>query len=221
MSNFARKKLKRDFFARPTLKVARELLGKFLVVRNRSSVAGHRFPVLAGRIVETEAYIGPFDKACHAYWRKRQSCEVLWGPPGRLYVYLTYGLHWLINFVTEKDNYPSAVLVRALEPVAGEDQMWKNRRGVNKPYSSETSTINYQLSISNGPAKLTKALGIDGSFNGEDLIDSKRIWVEDRGSMVSPNRVVKSKRVGVDYAGEYKDKLWRFYIKNSPFVSKK
>lgn len=225
-------RLRKSFFARPTLVVARELLGKYLVVRRSKFNVPSRY--LVGRIVETEAYVGPQDKACHGSWRRRETCEVLWGPPGRSYVYLTYGLHWLLNVVTEKDDFPAAVLIRALEPVAGVEEMIDNRvikkqsnkviKGKRSFRNSITLLPNYSksfLDLANGPAKLTQALGIDGSFNGEDLTTSQRIWIEDRSEKISKFKIQTSKRIGVEYAEEYKDKLWRFFIKGSPFVSRK
>jgi DNA-3-methyladenine glycosylase len=198
------KRLRRAFFQRKTINVARELLGKYLVVWNES-----RRQTLVGKIVETEAYCGQKDKACHASWRKRQSCEVLWGEAGHLYVYLTYGMHWLVNIVTEKRNYPAAVLIRAIEPIGGVSFMAENRGAVPN-----------KVSIGNGPGKLTKALGISGSLNGEDLEDSRRVWVEDRGIIYSRAIISHSPRIGIDYAGAYKNKLWRFFIKQNPFVSR-
>lgn len=187
-------RLSRRFFQRNTLKVARELLGKYLV---RADARGSI--LMVGRIAETEAYQGVKDKACHASWRKRETCAVLWGDAGHAYVYFTYGLHWLLNLVTEREGFPAAVLVRAVEPIAG-----------LKPSAKL-----------NGPAKLTRALAIDGSFNGEDLVRSRRLWLADGGEKIGRGKIKAAKRVGVDYAQEYQDKPWRFYLKDSPFVSKK
>lgn len=217
------RKLPRKFFARPTLKVARELLGKFLVVKKTPGVKipdltgkdpGSTGSLLIGKIVETEAYIGVADKACHASWRRRQSCEVMWGPPGFAYVYFTYGLHWMLNVVTEVEGFPAAVLIRAIEPTDGLDIMTKNRK---------LKMINEKMIklLANGPAKLTQALGIDGSFNGEDLVKGKRIWIESRGVERGKLKIESSPRIGVEYAQEYKDKPWRLFLKDSSFVSKK
>lgn len=202
------KRLPRTFFQRKTIKVARQLLGKYLVVKD--TAYGQ---TLAGKIVETEAYCGTADKACHAHWRKRQSCEVLWGEAGHLYIYLTYGLHWMLNIVTERKEYPSAVLIRAIEPIDGVSVMVRNRNHASRSLDN--------VGLTSGPAKLTQALGINGSFNGEDLENSKRVWIEDHDIKYSRSEVACSPRVGVDYAGQYKDKLWRFFIKDNPFVSKR
>ena len=178
------------FFAQPTLQVARQLLGKYLV-RRRSDC------LQIGKIVETEAYCGPDDKASHAFRGLTPRTRVMFGPPGVAYVYLIYGLHHLLNIVTEKPGYPAAVLIRALEPVAN----------IDLP--------------TNGPAKLTKALGIDLSFNQHNLGHPQALlWVEDRGGAPSSSQIATSPRIGVDYAAEYARKPWRFYLKNSPFVSR-
>lgn len=201
------KRLPRTFFHRKTIRVAKELLGKYLVVKDTAYGQA-----LVGKIVETEAYCGQNDEACHAHYRKRQSCEVLWGEAGHLYVYLTYGMHWMLNVVTERKDYPSAVLIRAIEPVDGVLVMIQNRNHASRSVNN--------VGLTSGPAKLTQALSINGSFNGEDLENSKRIWVEDRGVKYPRSKVCRSPRIGVDYAGQYKDKPWRFFVKGSPFVSK-
>ena len=189
-----------DFYKKPTLEVAESLIGKVLVVKNKNNV-------LSGKIVETEAYIGSNDKACHASWRKRVSCENLWKGGGIIYVYLTYGMHYMLNIVTEKDNFPSAVLIRAVEPLEGIDIMVQNRH---------TENI---ANLTSGPAKLTKAFGINKSFNGKSLL-GRGIYVEDRNLPVC--KIESSKRVGVDYAEEpWKSIEWRFYQSDSSFVSKR
>ena len=182
-------RLKRDFFTRATLRVAEELLGKFIIRKYK----GRK---IIGKIVETEAYIGPKDKASHAYLgkiTKRNLAEYLIG--GHIYIYLVYGMYWQLNISTYKKGKPECVLIRALETE-------KDRN------------------LTNGPGKLCNYLKLDKSFYGEDLIKSKRIWIEDRGVYIDKNMIVKSKRIGIDYAGKWKDKLWRFYIKDNPFVSK-
>ncbi|MFQ5406958.1 MAG: DNA-3-methyladenine glycosylase [Anaerolineales bacterium] len=138
----------RRFFAQPTLTVARGLLGQRLVKREADGE-------VAGIVVETEAYIGRSDLACHARAGRTRRTEVMFWPPGHAYVYLTYGIHWLLCVVTECEGFPAAVLVRALRPERGKDLM-RARRGTDKP-------------LSDGPGKLTQALGIDGSWNGRDL----------------------------------------------------
>ena len=185
------KRLGREFFTQPTLKVAQKLLGKTLVRIWR----GKR---LAGKIVETEAYIGPKDKASHAYLGKRtprNRAEFMVG--GHIYIYLVYGMYWQLNISTETKGKPTCVLIRALEPL----------EGISEP--------------TNGPGKLCRALKLNKSFYGEDLCRSSRIWLED-GSEIPKTKVVRSPRVGIDYAGPYWSKIpWRFYIKDNKFVSKK
>ncbi len=242
-------RLKREFFERKTLKVAKDLLGKFIVRKYKNKL-------LIGRIVETEAYIGPFDKASHAYSKKEQPLkeklkiiEESWerikhhienkdlfikkilNPPklnstshwlenypynnkvtsrnlaeylkgGHIYIYLVYGNYYQLNITTYKEGYPECVLIRSLEPI-------------------------FNLKNPKGPGKLCQELHLDSSFWGEDLIKSKRIWLEDKIKINGFNfstpkfKIIKAKRIGIDYAEEYKDKLWRFYIKNNKWVSKK
>lgn len=193
-------KLPLYFYKKPTLTVAKELLGKVIVVKDANSI-------ISGKIVETEAYIGSEDKACHASWRKKTSCENLWESGGIIYVYLTYGMHYMLNIVTEKDGFPSAVLIRAVEPLEGMPIMMQNRNTENV------------LNLTSGPAKLTKAFGIGKSFNGESLLTG-RIYIEDRNFLVK--KVISTRRVGIDYAKEpWKSIKWRFYQEDSLFVSKK
>ena len=190
-----KRKLNRKFYNRPTLKVARELLGKFLVVKK-----GGR--LLSGRIVETEAYDGFKDPASHAYRGMTPRNRVMFGSPGYAYVYLTYGMHHCLNLVTQREGYPAAVLIRALEPVDGIELM-KRRRGRQRLED-----------LTSGPAKLCQALGVDRKLNGADLL-SDVIFVEDRGE--APRRIARSGRIGVNEGAE---KKWRFYLKSNEFVSR-
>jgi DNA-3-methyladenine glycosylase len=189
------KKLNRKFYDRPTLKVAKELLGKYLVIQKDGNL-------LFGKIVETEAYIGFKDPASHAYRGMTPRNKVMFGDPGYAYVYLTYGMHHCLNLVTEKDGYPAAVLIRALEPTEGIELMKKRRRCQNIK------------DLTSGPAKLCQALGIDRSLNGADLC-SDMIYVEDRGENI--REIVSSSRIGIN---EGKQKNWRFLIENNEFVSR-
>lgn len=191
--------LSRDFYGRDTIRVAKELLGKVLV---RETTAGR----LAVRIVETEAYCGPHDLACHASKGRTGRNGVMFGEPGRAYVYFIYGMYYCLNLVTERDGYPAAVLVRAGEPLEGVDAMWTLRKKAKKIED-----------LTSGPGRLCMALGIDRALNGADVCKKGPVYVEDREDAVF--EVVSCKRIGVDYAGEYKDKPWRFYVKGSPFVS--
>lgn len=170
-----------SFYRRPTLTVAKELLGWKLVVGGKQAI-----------IVETEAYRGVEDKACHAAWRKKESCLNLWKSGGILYVYLTYGLHWMLNIVTERDGIPSAVLIRALEPISG------------------------ITGATNGPGKLTKALGIDKSFDGKSVAKPDLYITNGITGFV----VRRATRVGVNYAGSWAKKPWRFYIAGNKYVSR-
>jgi DNA-3-methyladenine glycosylase len=190
-----RKKLNRKFYNRSTLKVARELLGKYLVVEK----GGH---YVCGKIVETEAYIGRNDPASHAYRGMTPRNKVMFGHPGYTYVYLTYGIHHCLNFVTKKKGFPAAVLIRALEPADGIEIMKRRRRRQDLK------------NLTNGPAKLCQVLGIDRTLNGADLC-SDTIYVEDRGN--KPAKIVSTSRIGVN---EGKEKRWRFYIADNEFVSK-
>jgi len=185
------KRLPRQFFARPTKLVARELLGKVLVrkIGNKK---------LSGMIVETEAYVGPHDLACHASKGKTERTKVMFESAGTWYIYFIYGMYHCLNIVTEAKDYPSAVLIRALEPLE----------------NIESST--------NGPAKLCRALKIDRRLNSTSAISkSSKLYIEDREIAIPKNKIISAKRIGVDYAGKWKNKPLRFYIKENKFVSKR
>jgi DNA-3-methyladenine glycosylase len=193
------KKLPRSFYSRSTLQVAQDLIGKVLV-RN---FHGRR---LSGKIVETEAYVGPHDLACHASKGHTPRTSIMFGPAGYAYVYMIYGFYFCLNVVTERKGYPAAVLIRAVDPLENLDFMRQLR---NNP---ERDT-----NIASGPGKLCMGMSIDKRLNGEDLL-GPTLWIEDRHLDSGP--ILTSPRVGVDYAGEYKDKPWRFYLANNPHVSK-
>ena len=184
------------FYARPTEEVARGLLGHILV----SDVGGRRRQT-AGRIVEVEAYVGPLDPACHAYGHRRTArTEPLYGPPGTAYVYFTYGMHWCLNAVTEPRDFPAAVLIRALEPIAGIDTM-RARRG-KQPLCA-------------GPARLCEALGVTGALNGASLQRGLLRIVEGRKP---PRReIATGPRIGITQATDWP---LRFYLEGSPWVSR-
>ncbi len=202
-------KLKREFFEGNTLNVAKELLGKILIHR----IAGVE---LAGRIVEAEAYIGAVDKAAHSYNNRRTArTEIMFGPAGYAYIYLIYGMYYCMNVVTGKAGEASAVLIRALEPFYGMQQMALRR--YNKPL--EELTKNQRIHLTNGPGKLCAALGIDKNCYGEDLL-GERLFICREISEV-PFEIETSKRINIDYAEEARDFLWRFYIKNNAYVSRK
>ncbi|MGD6808066.1 MAG: DNA-3-methyladenine glycosylase [Candidatus Bathyarchaeia archaeon] len=194
--------LQRPFYQQDILTVSKSLLGKILVHKTSDGVT-------AGRIVETEAYSGPEDKAAHSSGgRRTQRNEVMYGQKGHAYVYLIYGMYNCLNItVGVIAGKPEAILIRALEPVEGMEIMAK-RRG----------TLSKQVNLTNGPGRLCIAMGISRVQNMLDLVASP-LTVED-APLVSSENIVVSTRVGVDYAGEWKDMPWRFYIKNNPFVSK-
>jgi DNA-3-methyladenine glycosylase len=192
-------KLPRICYSRPALEVASDLLGKVLVRR-----LGRRN--LTGMIVETEAYVGPHDLACHASKGHTGRTSIMFGPPGYAYVYMIYGFYYCLNVVTEPLGYPAAVLIRAVEPLEHMDLMRKFR---NNP---ERDT-----NIASGPGKLCMAMCVDKQLNGADLLGAT-IWIEDR--KLDPGPIRTTPRVGVDYAGEYKDKPWRFYVDGNPHVSR-
>jgi len=193
-------RLNREFFKRKTEIVARELLGKLLIHEKD----GKEYK---GIIVETEAYIGPHDKACHASKGKTERTKVMFKDAGTWYVYMIYGFYYCLNIVTENKDYPSAVLIRAVEPKGGIEFMMKNR---------EKKNIH---NLTNGPGKLCQAFGIDKDNNDSSAVDSSSTLYVYKGIDVPENKVKRTKRIGVDYAKEWKDKLLRFYIDNSRFVS--
>lgn len=184
-------RLKKDFFARGAEVVARDLLGKILV---------HKFPnctEIRGVIVETEAYIGEHDLASHARAGRTKRTEAMYGEPGTIYMFFTYGVHWMLNIVCSKKDDPQAVLIRGLD-------------------------------IITGPARLTKLLELDGSLYGEDITKSQSLWIEENNGEWSMNQkktyntlrklrdyeVCATPRIGIDYAGDWKDRPLRFLIKD-------
>ena len=201
-SRGTRETLPRDFYERATLVVARELVGKLLV---HESPAG----LTSGVIVETEAYIGESDPACHAAPGPTARNAPLYGPPGIAYVYLNYGIHYLVNAVTEPEGWPAAVLIRALEPFEGETLMRRRRaRGTGK------STASYEtLALCRGPGNLTRALGISLRQNLGDLTGSA-LRIEDAG--LPAREVAWSRRIGINVGVEQE---WRCYAVGSAAVS--
>lgn len=195
-------KLPESFYQRTNVvKIARELLGKGLFTRIDGVVTG-------GMIVETEAYSWK-ERGCHAFGaRKTKRNEVMFGKGGHSYVYLCYGMHNLFNVVTNGENTADAILIRAIEPIKGIDQM-SIRRG----------DLKNKFHLTSGPGKLTKALGIDRNWNGKFLLDNE-IWIEDLGQKVKPASILASPRIGIDYAGDDAYLPWRFVIKGNSWVSK-
>ena len=177
-------RLNQNFYNQSTLKFAQLLLGKFLVRK----INGKK---IIGMITETEAYVGPKDLASHASRGKTKRTEIMFGPPGFWYVYLIYGMYYCLNIVTEHKNYPAAVLIRSVK-LAGNTALTKK---------------------TNGPGKLCREFKIDKNLNNHSAFaKNTNLWIEDRGEKIKSSQIKKSTRVGVDYAGEYKDKLWRFYL---------
>eukprot|EP00731_Ephydatia_muelleri_P029436 Em0020g1080a len=192
----------RDFYTRPCVDLARALLGCVLVKCSEGKVC-------KGIIVETEAYLGGEDKAAHSFaGKKTERNAAMFMAPGTAYVYSVYGMHHCFNVSSDGDG--AAVLVRALEPYEGMEEMAARRKGAKKKTRE----------LCNGPAKLCEALGIDKSSDKLDLVTSATLWVERRGSS-EVQEVTVAKRVGVEYAEEWADKPLRFYISGNACVSKK
>lgn len=199
-------KLPRSFYDRPTLDVARDLIGKVLVHDRRGTRT-------SGVIVEVEAYIGESDPACHAAPGPTTRNAPLYGPPGYAYVYLNYGIHSLVNVVTEPAGAPAAVLIRALEPLAGLGAMRRRRSRRAKGRSRIAAAALADHLICRGPGNLTMAMGITKAQNRADLCGDT-LFVEDRGIAVGP--VEWSPRIGINVG---RDRPWRVYLEGNPSVS--
>ncbi len=203
-------RLGREFYTRNTILVAKELLGKTLVLRDREVV-------YKGIIVETEAYINKHDEGAHFNKGLTDRTRIIDEAGGHIYIYNIYGMYQLFNIVTEEKGVHGAVLIRAIEPIKGIEMMYENR--YKRPHKSEIKKKEI-INLTNGPAKLVMAYGITkDEFYGEDLASSPHIWVED-GDSISSENIVKTKRINIDYAEKGKDYLLRFYIKGNAFVSK-
>jgi DNA-3-methyladenine glycosylase len=189
------RRLTRDFYARDTRVVAKDLLGKIIVSSVASSVVGVERPLRA-RIVETEAYHGSSDGASHARGGPTPRSAIMFGPPGHAYIYLIYGMWYCLNMVTGESGFPSAVLIRAGEILANEDV----RAGA-------------------GPGKLCRALGLDRRHNGTDLVESERLFVAEDDFV--RGRVRRGPRINVAYAGAWAERPWRFWIADHPSVSRR
>ena len=196
-------KLPREFYTRAdVLKVSRDLLGKLLVVptANRKRVSA--------MIVEVEAYRGPEDRASHAFGgRRTKRTETMYQTGGVAYVYFVYGMYYQFNVVSSVQDIPHAILVRALEPVEGIEFMRKRRH------------THPDHNLTNGPGKLCIAMGIDRELDGADLLGN-RVWLEDYQT-IPPSKISKGPRIGIDYAEDWVDKPWRFWIKDNSYVSRK
>lgn len=203
--------LKRSFYNRNTLKVAQELLGCFLVRKYR----GKTIRVM---ITQTEAYRGEDDLACHASRGRTPRTEVMYGEPGHAYVYMVYGMYFCLNVVTEKKDYPAAVLIRGGEVtevrphsslVARPDLLC-----VGAEFRGRTASRREEQTDPNldGPGKLCRFLGIDKKLNRWDLARGEKLWIEPRDPKMKLPKIKKSKRIGVDYAKHCREYLWRFSI---------
>ncbi|MBI2670346.1 MAG: DNA-3-methyladenine glycosylase [Candidatus Yanofskybacteria bacterium] len=195
------KRLARTFFNRPTLTVAKELLGKFLIRK-----IGRK--TIAAIITETEAYCGPNDLASHASRGMTKRTEVMFGTPGHAYIYLIYGMYHCFNIVTERDGYPAAVLIRGVKLATNLNDPARLNFGISAN-GAKAEGISQNLG---GPGKLCRYFQINKLLNNEDLTMSKKLWLEDRGVKIKPDQIKRSSRIGVDYAGPYKDKQWRFML---------
>jgi len=196
-------KLEREFYLREdTIAVARDLLGKLLVVPDAE---GRR---ISGAIVETEAYLGTTDRAAHSFGgRRTPRNEAMYAIGGRVYVFLVYGIYHQFNVVTGPPDHPHAILIRAIEPVEGIEIM-RSRRGEMK-----------DRNLTSGPGKLGIAMFIDRTLNGEDLVEN-RVWLEDHTSFAD-DQIAVGKRIGIDYAGDDAERPWRFWVTGSQFVSRR
>ena len=195
--------LKQSFYLnKNVIDVSKNLLGKVLVTNINDIIT-------SGVIVETEAYAGIEDKASHAYNNKRtQRTEMMYQNGGIAYVYLCYGMYHLFNVITNIEEVPHAVLIRAIEPINGINKMQRRRKIKEEKYN-----------LTNGPGKLSIALGIDERFNGESLLSNK-IWIQDNGIKFRKKDILSSPRIGVDYAKEDAHLPYRFYINNNKWISK-
>ncbi len=227
------------FYALPTLEIARQLLGKLLLVADESTVVSQTennaispelLPIelanlVGGLIVETEGYVGQEDPACHAYRGLTPRNRVMWGEAGRSYVYFTYGSHWMLNVVTERSGFPAAVLVRAIAPTIGLTQMHARRNlHLLKAAPAPAPARAADLMLTNGPGKLCQALGIDARLNGEDL-HGPRLFICDPACLSEPTlaqvlppfEMAETVRIGISQGVELP---WRYYVKSNPYVSR-
>jgi DNA-3-methyladenine glycosylase len=211
------KRLPAKFYKQKTDQLAQNLLGKYIVRQYNS----HK---LIGKIIETEMYYGHDDQASHAAKGKTQRTKLMFDQPGLAYIYLVYGMYYCFNIVTEKKEFPAAVLIRAVEPIAGLKQISKNRKMIC--HTEHSRSITNHINLTNGPGKFCQAFRIDKKLNGENLITSKKLYLAEIKSssaeaLKDRRQIKKAKRIGIDYADKSKNLLWRFYLKNNKFISKK
>ncbi len=205
------KKVPREFYTRgDTLEIAQDLLGKLLVV---PTATGER---VSAMIVETEAYLGAIDKAAHSYGNRRTTrTETMFAVGGTAYIFFIYGMYFQFNVVVGAIDTPHAILIRAVEPVENIEIMRERRNAKSKNLNRKMLDKN----LTSGPGKLCIALTIDRTFNNEDLLGEK-VWLEDFKTF-SDSEISSGKRIGIDYAEEFAEKPWRFWVKNNLFVSRK
>jgi len=195
-------RLKQEFYQKDAVQVARDLLGKIIVRKYDGKT-------ITVKIVETEAYCGAEDKASHAHNNKKtKRTAPMFKEGGHAYIYLIYGMYYCLNVVTAAENNPHAVLIRGVEPLKGLKYIKENRQ-IKSSRSKD---------LTNGPGKLSQALKIDKSFDGCNLVENNSLYLTDGGT--EDFEIESSPRVNIDYAEEYKDKKWRFFIKNNKYVSK-
>ncbi|WP_048191995.1 DNA-3-methyladenine glycosylase [Methanobacterium sp. SMA-27] len=200
-------KLKRSFYIQDTIVVAKGLLGCFLVHRTLEGIT-------KGKIVEIEAYMGPNDKGAHSYGgRHAPRMDPLYNTGGYAYIFQLHGHNYCFNVVTQKTGIPQAVLIRGLEPIQGLDLMAKRRN-----IDISTGLRSKFKNLTNGPSKLCQAMDIDTSLNGIDLCGDELFITS--GKTFNDDEILSAPRVNIDYAEEYKDKQWRFFLKKNEFVSK-
>jgi DNA-3-methyladenine glycosylase len=197
-------RLKRKFFNRKTTIVAQELLGKLLIRKIGKKI-------VKARIIETEAYCGSKDLACHASKGLTERTKVMFSPAGFSYVYMIYGMYHCLNIVTEKEGNPSAVLIRGVELCRGPVPAAPRTCSAKIPPRDRGPRSGATPTVLKGPGKICRELKIDRKLNGVDITKSNSLWIED-GARIKKSQIKKGKRIGVDYAGRWKDKLWRFRI---------
>jgi DNA-3-methyladenine glycosylase len=200
--------IQRDFFMTDAVTLSKRLLGKIIVRKLDDSL-------IKCRIVEVEAYMGGKDKGSHTYQNKKtERTKYFWNPGGYLYVYLIYGTNHCFNIVANDSSLPQACLIRAVEPLNGFEIISQNRQKTNKK-----KYVHSQYNLTNGPGKVCSALKIDRTYNGHDVCNSSELFLIEDNSPYK-FKIKTSPRINIDYAEEYKDKLWRFFIKDNSFVSK-
>lgn len=192
-----------DFYQKNAVKAAQDLLGKIIVRKYKGKT-------IKVKIVDTEAYSGAADKASHAYNNKKtKRTETMFSKGGVSYIYLIYGIHYCLNIVTAAEGKPDAVLIRAVEPLVGLDFIKANRKIKTRK----------KVDLTNGPGKLSQALNIDKSLNNCDLVKSNKLYLITDKNEESSFKIEAAPRINIDYAEDYKDKKWRFYIKDNKYIS--